>query len=128
MKRTAMKRKKPTPYANTTKEWCASWEACWRCGKRGTYPKVLCCHHIVCGTSKQLDALQTLACLCHECHTKEHFTMDHLGLHGMLALKRHFDAAYYDLAFVCQARGRAGSSITEQEVSEAASKLFGKSP
>lgn len=106
-------------YSDATRDWAEQWDCCWQCGKRGAWKHGLEIHHIVRGTSRELDDLATTAMLCHDCHEKEHFTFDHLGLWKMLALKQKRDPQNYDLARVCAARGRATTSITQAEVDAA---------
>lgn len=123
MKRTGIKRWEPERYSPSTEEWAESQDTCWRCKKRGVWPSSLCIHHIVRGTSKQMDNAATFACLCHECHEAEHFCFASIGLWGMLSLKQRYDPANYDLAAVCEARGRAATSITQEEVDKAGESL-----
>jgi len=107
-------------YNAATEAWAQTWSFCWRCGQRGAWPTGgLVIHHIVRGTSKQLDDVRTTAMLCQPCHDKEHFSLQHLGLVRMLALKKRHDRANYDLRYVCVARGRATGAITEAEVDAA---------
>jgi len=124
MKRKPIKRKKPTPYASTTKDWAESWDSCWICHRRGAWSaKTLEIHHLVSGQYRQADELSTTTILCRRCHEVQTSSLAALGLHAMLAIKQAMDPQHYDLARFCVARGRAGSFVTQSEVDAAAEVL-----
>jgi hypothetical protein len=103
-------------YNRDTQEWAWSWDRCWKCGKRSDWGKDLFIHHFVRGTSKKENDLKTTIMLCGRCHDAEHNLPDCLRLIGCLRLKKRIDPEHYDLAHVCKVRGRASTSITEEEV------------
>jgi hypothetical protein len=124
IKRKPMRRKKPTPYASTTEVWCAKWDHCWLCHCRGAWPTTLVVHHLVRGAFRVADELSTTFICCPRCHEVQHTQNAAIGLHGCLAIKRLEDKDNYNLERFCVARGRAGASITEEEINEAA-KILG---
>jgi len=107
--------KTPERYAASTKTWAAKFTFCWRCRRRGVWPNSLAIHHIVRGSSRQKNNLSTTAICCHKCHNDEHHT-DSLGMLGWLLLKRHFDKDWFSLPEIASARGRALTSITEEDL------------
>ena len=109
-------------YTPATEEWAYRWSTCWRCGRRGVWPAELTIHHFVRGTSKRKNDLRTTTILCYDCHWREH-NADALGLIRMLARKKIFDPANYDLVAVCRLRYRADTAITESEVQLEVEKL-----
>jgi hypothetical protein len=110
-------------YDAKTVAWAEIWNSCWRCGKRGAWKHGLEIHHMTMGPCRRADELATCSVLCNACHTTEHHTLQHLGLWKLLALKRHFDAKNFSLAAVTRARGRAGTSITIEEINAAEKEL-----
>ena len=123
LKRKAIRRKAPKAYLPSTAEWAQQFDHCWLCHKRGAWPKTLVVHHLVRGACRAKDELSTTFICCPRCHEVQHTQNAAIGLHGCLAIKRLEDKPHYDLAAVCRARGRAGASITEEEIMAAAEKL-----
>ena len=102
-------------YSESTKVWATKFTFCWRCRRRGVWPHSLAIHHIVRGSSRQKNNLSTTAICCHRCHNDEHHT-DSLGMLGWLLLKRNFDSDWFSLPAIAAARGRALTSITEDDL------------
>jgi hypothetical protein len=123
LKRSPMKKKPPTPYLQGTTEWAQQFDHCWLCHCRGAWPTTLVVHHLVRGAFRVADELSTTFICCPRCHEVQHTQNAAIGLHGCLAIKRLEDKDNYNLERFCVARGRAGSSITEDEVLAAAEIL-----